>query len=191
MAIAPAKPKTLTYEDYLCDVEENLRYDILDGEKVYMPSPSILHQILSKNLFLLFDRWNALNERGLVLYAPCDILIRLSPLQTRQPDILFITWERLGRRRLDDPAPLSPAPEIVVEILSSGNSAKELLEKIADYGKAGVVECWLVDVVSRSIEVLGLSLEGSERIALYTEGENAHSAAFPTLDVSVDDVFRY
>ena len=147
----------LTYEDYLCGPEEMRRYDILDGEKVYMPDPTMRHQRINFDLARALSECARRTHRGLVIQAPCDVLIRRRPLRTRQPDVLFISAERLGGRSLDDPSPLEPAPELVVEILSAGDTKSTLSGKLADYRNVGVLECWLVSPHDQTVEVLRFS----------------------------------
>ena len=42
------------------------------------------------------------HQLGVVVYAPVDVMISQSPLQTRQPDVLFISFERLEQYGSDD-----------------------------------------------------------------------------------------
>ena len=49
------------------------------------------------------------------------------------------------------------APDLVAEILSPGNSRGEIEEKLADYARLGVRECWLISPEARTVEVLALA----------------------------------
>jgi Uma2 family endonuclease len=89
----------------------------------------------------------------------------------------------------DDPAPLSPAPELVVEILSPSDSVTVLANKLADYVKVDVRECWVVHPVAKTVEVVALSEEGNDVVGSYTEGQTAVSAVFPGLQVAVSAIF--
>ena len=42
--MAIAEPKFISYEDYLSEGETNWRYDIIDGVRVGMASPTAYHQ---------------------------------------------------------------------------------------------------------------------------------------------------
>src|SRR4051794_36925669 len=114
MAIATER---LTYEQYMAEEEIRKRYDIIDGVRIFMTNPTIRHQGIQGNVYVALRVWWQSRGSGRVILAPCDVLIRRSPLRTRQPDLLFISQERLGGRSLDDPTPLAPAPELVIEIL--------------------------------------------------------------------------
>ena len=179
----------LTYEDYMCDPEEMRRYDILDGEKIYMPNPTIRHQDLLWNLGALLRTWQQAGHPGKVVVAPCDVLIRRSPLRTRQPDILFISAVRLGDRRLDDPAPLEPSPELVVEILLPSETRRVQSGKLADYCGVDVQECWVVSPGEQTVEILRLSPDGAKSMGVFSGGQTAQSSIFPDLCVDITAVF--
>ena len=88
MAIAPVGQIALplTYEAYLAEGEINRRYDIVNGRRLFMPSPTRGHQRILKNLARAFDRFERASGHIQMYFAPMDVLIRASPLQTRQPD---------------------------------------------------------------------------------------------------------
>lgn len=103
-------PQPLTYEQYMAEGEVNLRYDIIDGVRM-VTNPTRRHQRIIRNLVFPLTHYEQSSGRGKMIIAPCDILIRRSPLRTRQPDVCFISNERLAQNGPEtDPAPLSPAP---------------------------------------------------------------------------------
>lgn len=192
MAVAAqlAQPQVLTYEDYLHEGEVNAHYDIIDGVRVFMTQPSIGHQEIALNVAELLRAYQRRSRRGRTIIAPCDILIRYQPLRTRQPDVLFISRERYGDRLPQDALPLSPAPEIAVEVLSPSETRSIRLAKITDYCAVDVKECWLVSPEAGTVEVLRLTPDGSKRAALYTLSETLQSLTFRDLTVALDDIFR-
>ena len=163
----------LTYADYMCSPEERRRYEILDGEKIYMTNPTIRHQKVQQNLFVLLRSQLHTGLSGELLIAPIDVLIHRNPLQTRQPDILYISEERLGGRSFDNPAPLEPAPELVVEILSRSDTRRVLRDKLTDYAYVDVLECWVVSPGEQTVEVIRLSANGAESSGMYSVGDKA------------------
>jgi Uma2 family endonuclease len=179
----------LTYEQYLAEPEIRRRYDILDGVRVFMTNPTIQHQEIQGNVYRGMYAWRQAGGAGRVLQAPCDVLIQRSPLRTRQPDVLVISYERLGNRSLTDPSPLDPAPELIVEILSPSDTRSVLNDKLADYAKVSVKECWIIYPVSQTVEFLRFTAAGTETAATYRSGNVAQSIIFPTLALAVADVF--
>lgn len=123
--------------------------------------------------------------------APFDVLIRRVPkLQTRQPDVLFISFARLAQVG-GKPAkgPLAIAPELVVEIISDSETERIVEEKIADYREIGVEECWLARPDARTVELRRLTPDGSQMLGVFDETEPFASRVFPSRSVSVADVF--
>ena len=122
--------------------------------------------------------------------APFDVLIRRVPkLQTRQPDLLLISWARLAEGGgIPKVGPLPIAPELVVEIISDSETARILGDKIADYDDIGVDKCWVVRPDTRTVEVLRLTPGGSPSVAVYDDTQTVMSQVFPSLAVPVAEV---
>ena len=72
-------------------------------------------------------------------------MMRLFPGQVRIPDVAFISWKRYpkGKRRRGEIPTV--APDLVVEILSKGNTPKEMKRKLDEYFQAGVRLVWYVN----------------------------------------------
>jgi Uma2 family endonuclease len=78
-------------------------------------------------------------------------MMRLFAALVRIPDVTFVSWERLpGRKVPSEPVPLL-APDLVVEVLSEGNTVAEMERKRGEYFNAGVTLVWIVDIVKRTI----------------------------------------
>ena len=116
-------PKSLDYAAYLKTPETMRRYDIVDGSMILMsPGPDAPHQETSGEIYTLLKRHVERHRSGEVYYAPLDVIISKSPLRARQPDVLYISNSRLG---LID-GPIHGGPDLVVEILSPGNTPKHI-----------------------------------------------------------------
>src|SRR5947209_12657208 len=104
------------------DREDRL-YELVDGvlvEKVMGYSESTL------TCELIYFLKAFLREHDLGNLAGSDGTMRLMPGLVRIPDISFVAWERLpGRRVPDSPLP-DLVPDLAVEVLSVGNTAKEM-----------------------------------------------------------------
>ncbi|MBV9850442.1 MAG: Uma2 family endonuclease [Armatimonadetes bacterium] len=194
MTVAPAPPqaptKLLTYADYMAEGEINRRYDIIDGERIFMPQPTDGHQELALNIAELLRAYQRKTKAGRAMIAPCDVLITRDPFRTRQPDVLFVSNERYRGRTPQDASPWSPAPELVAEILSPSERRGIRLSKIADYCAVDVKECWLVSPQAQTVEVLRLTPGGPERAALHGAGETLQSLTFEDLTLALDDIFH-
>ena len=92
-----AKPGVkLTYEDY-CNAPEDVRYELLDGELVVVPSPKEIHQRIQVAIGLALALFVQNNALGRFYFAPFDILFTDNDVV--QPDLIFVSNERSGIRR--------------------------------------------------------------------------------------------
>jgi Uma2 family endonuclease len=129
---------------------EHRLYELVDGvlvEKVLGYQESVLAMELGR----LLGNFVAEHERGLV--AGPDGTMRLMPGLVRIPDISFVAWERLSGRRIPDGPLPDLVPDLAVEVLSEGNTAKEMERKLKDYFFAGVRLVWYVDPSRRTVQV--------------------------------------
>jgi Uma2 family endonuclease len=192
MAIAtPASPsKTLTYEEYMAEPRVEGRYDIIDGVRVEMPGASWFHQRIVIKLVMLLFAFEKAAKRGRVLTAPFDVIVRTGPLRTRQPDVFFITNERLeeaGGVPVDGPLPIGP--ELIIEVLSPSETPRTLRAKLEDFASVGVREAWLVGPESETVQVFRLTPERIEIAAVYIYGQTLTSEAIPDLAIALADIF--
>ena len=190
---APAAPTAheLTYDDYMAEPETEGRYSIINGVREDMAGASYRHQRVSKNISKVFDRYEEMSGLGVTVYAPFDVLIRRFPkLQTRQPDVLFISQARMAQGGgTPVKGPFNAAPELVVEIVSDSETQRIIGDKIADYVEIGVDECWVVRPDAGTVEVLALTPGGARSLAVYGQGEEVRSAVFAGLGIAIADVF--
>lgn len=179
------KPKRkLTYEDY-AKTPEGERWELIDGELIMPPSPKEAHQSVQANLgapMLLFARENDL---GKVYFAPFDVV--LSDTDTVQPDLLFVSKERLHIITDDN---IQGAPDLVVEIRSPSTARQDWTVKRELYARHGVREYWLVDPEAATVAVL--LLDGGElKVAgVYSEEDRLTSAALDGFTIALADIFR-
>jgi Uma2 family endonuclease len=188
--MATTIPQLLNYEEYLAEEEINRRYDILDGERIFMPNPTRHHQIILFNVATALNNYKRQVDFGQMIVAPCDVLITRVPLRTRQPDALLISHAQLAYCTPDtDPNALEAAPELVVEILSPSETRGLRAGKINDYCAIGVRECWVISPDPQTVEVLALTPTGANPVALYDITQTVQSAILPDLTVPVADIF--
>ena len=187
--ISPAPPQVLTYEQYLTEGVIKQKYDIIDGVR-FVTNPTRRHQRILRNFIQPFENYERESHAGLTVIAPCDVLISRYPLRTRQPDLLFLSNERLAQNPpSDDPAPVNPAPELVIEIVSPSDTPAVLAEKTADYRSVDVREMWIARPALRTVEVLLLTPTSMRSDAVYGVGDVVQSVVFPGLFCSVADIF--
>ncbi|MDQ3411562.1 MAG: Uma2 family endonuclease [Chloroflexota bacterium] len=171
-----------TYADLANMPDDGNRYEILGGELLVAPAPSRAHQDIFGALHVLFRHYVVTNRLGKVYMAPLDV--RLTGYDAVQPDLLYISGERL---RNQGPGRIEGAPELALEVLSPTTRSVDLVRKFAAYASAGIQEYWIVDPTRYTISVYALVDGEYERID-DTE-ETARSVVLPGLEIVVADVF--
>ncbi len=179
-----------TYADYLSWRFQE-RVELLRGKIREMSAPNRVHQGISLNLSRLFA--NALWKSPCKVYAaPFDVrLTRFSQIKNKdvstvvQPDLCVIC----DPSKLDDKGCIG-APDLVIEILSPGNSKTEMKDKFELYEEAGVLEYWIVYPTERSVQVFKLD-ENGRYIGLQPsiETDIVTTPIIPGLEVDLKDVF--
>jgi len=145
-----------TEADYLALPETNYIVELSEGELIMPPPPSVAHQTISARLFSTLYSFVRDRDLGTVLCAPTGV--RLWPGKIREPDILFVAREHADRIKEDM---IYGAPDLVVEILSSGTEETDHREKSNEYEQAGVSEYWIIDPEASNITVYALT-EGAQ-----------------------------
>jgi Uma2 family endonuclease len=180
-----AGEKAYTYEDYR-RLPEGAPYQLVGGELVLTPAPSTYHQIIAFNLGLALGNFVMTRQLGRVLFAPIDVY--LAETETYQPDIIFISRERMD---IMEPERINGAPDLVVEILSPATAYYDLRKKFKVYERCGVKEYWIVDPGERTVQVFVFK-EG--RFVLDQEVEGTGEVASRLLagfTVTLESIFRF
>ena len=140
-------PGPLTNEEYFALPESNLHIELFEGRVMMAPSPTPDHQEMALDIAVAL-RACAEKAKGAAYIAPLDI--EVGPGMVYQPDAMYFAPGNVPERgdvRVDR------VPDIVVEVLSPGTRRYDLVEKMPNYAKAGVRECWVVDPLGRTVEV--------------------------------------
>ena len=178
-----------TYADYL-KWRFNERVELFKGKILKMsPAPNREHQEISINLngFL----WNYFRNSSCKLYsAPFDVRLVKTKSNDRkvatvvQPDLCVIC----DQTKLDDKG-CNGAPDLIVEILSPGNSKKEMGIKFDLYEENGVKEYWIVEPAEKMILVYTLQNEKYIGLKPLIEDDKIKSPLFPELNFDVKEIF--
>jgi Uma2 family endonuclease len=108
------------------------------------------------------------------------------------PDVVWVSTARLSQIVGAD-RKLHAAPELVVEVLSPGatNEARDREAKLRLYSRQGVSEYWIVDALTRLVDVYRREAgEGMLRhAATLGAGDRLESPLLPEFGVPVDSLF--
>ena len=182
--------KTYTYADYFKWKFEE-RVELIKGKVFKMsPAPNRFHQKLAGHIFNRLS--NFLEGKPCEVYtAPFDVRIPRKSVNDKdiltvlQPDVCVIC----DLSKLDVRGCIG-APEIVVEVLSPGNNAKELKKKYEVYEEAGVLEYWVVSPQDQWLRMYTLK-EGKFHESPYLlVGDVATSSVLPGFTLNVTELFK-
>lgn len=186
--------KIYTYADYLTwRFEQSV--ELIKGKVFKMsPAPSSKHQTISTQLQgILFI--NLRNKPCKLFSAPFDVRLIDKKKSSKanqdvytvvQPDICVIC----DKTKIDEKGGIG-APDLIVEILSPGNSKTEMKIKYALYEESGVLEYWVVYPSEHVLQQFILNQEGKYQLKeSFTEDEVFKSHIFPELQISLGEVFE-
>ncbi len=161
-------------------------YELLDGEIVQKPSPSLQHQRISRKLIVAIDNYLTQNPVGEVFHAPLDVV--LEDRSAPQPDVFFVSKERdfiLDEKE----GVVIGTPDLIVEIISPSSVQRDRYQKKELYERFAVREFWLVDPQNRSIEIFTLAQNQYQLHAFADEsGNTVTSLVLPGLEISVTQI---
>lgn len=163
--------------DASCLVELN------KGVLEFLEMPDLAHQLIQKKLFRLLDNFVTQHQTGEVLSAP--LAIRLPDGQLREPDVVYLAWQRLP----NDLSQIPDGADLAMEIVSPSPKSRkhDLITKRAEYAQARIPEYWIVDPETETITVLTLP-EGGTAYAVHGEFQPGQTATSKLLDGFTVDV---
>lgn len=144
----PKEKNYYTAEDYYA-MPEDIRVELVNGEIIYMASPTRLHQELSRELLLEIGNYIRSNKGKCRVYpAPFDVQLKDGVDTVLVPDISVICdMDKLTKHGCIG------APDWVIEIVSPSNPNHDYITKLNLYSDAGVREYWIVEPRTRVVYV--------------------------------------
>lgn len=144
-------PGTATLADCIAVNEEQERplCELVDGvlvEKAMGYEASVVAIAIARIL------GNFISKHRLGFVSGADGFFRLSS-STRGPDVAFLSRERLPEGRFPKEPYPKLVPDLVVEVLSPGNTKGEMNRKRLEYFDNGVRLLWIVDCAHRTVAV--------------------------------------
>ena len=143
------------------------------------PCPPFLHQEIVDRFHDLLKAWVRQHQLGKTALAPIDMV--LTTRRATQPDVVFISNERLGiiTERI------MGAADLVAEVISPGSRRRDRIDKRDLYEQHGVQEYWLIDPEAKTVEVLCLESGTYQLAGRWQPGERAQSRLLKGFEVPV------
>ena len=184
--------KSYTFADYLTWNFQD-RIELIKGKIFKMsPFPNRNHQTISGNLFFEIKKI-FINKSCKIYSAPFDV--RLIDFKKSnedqqvttviQPDICIIC----DQSKLDNKGCIG-APDLIIEILSPGNTEKEMSIKFDLYEENNVKEYWIVEPFDKTIFIY--TLQNGKYIGLkpQTYSDTISSPLFKEMNFEIKKAFE-
>jgi Uma2 family endonuclease len=130
--------------------EGDTTYELVDGKSIPKMSPKFFHAKLTHVILSLMEELT--QEKGIVCPEWAVLLKKRGIDWIPVPDIVYISHERLPADWNEDEACPVP-PDLVIEILSPGQTFGQMMAKAKHYLNANVLRVWVLDSKARSITV--------------------------------------
>ncbi|WP_163378949.1 Uma2 family endonuclease [Cyclobacterium sp. SYSU L10401] len=180
-----------SYADYLTwQMDEAV--ELIKGKifKKAAAAPKRIHQKVSGELFLRLGNFMR-GKKCQVYSAPFDVRFTRSSKEDKkiydvvQPDICVIC----DLEKLDDRGCIG-APDLIVEILSPGNSKTELRHKFELYEANGVQEYWIIHAETRDLLIYSLIDGNYVPSRLLTSGDVVESKVIEGFILDLEEFFE-
>jgi Uma2 family endonuclease len=156
----------VTAEQLLRMPDDGCRCELVRGELRKMTPAGWKHGAVGGVLHVLLGR-HVLQERvGRIFFADTGFLLARDPDTVRAPDIAFIRNDHLPGTPPEEAYWPGP-PDLAVEVVSPGDTVKEIDDKVRAWLDAGAMMVWVVSPSWRTVTVY----RSANRIALLTENE--------------------
>src|ERR1035437_3705346 len=177
-------PQTVTYEEWLRMPEvTDFIEEVVDGEILISPPAKWEHALIVTNvrhaLVAQLDR-----REVQVVDGSFGLVIRKAPLTSRVPDLAVFRKSTI----VEQDGYIHSAPQLVVEVLSPGNTRRERERKLADYASLGVPEMWVVSPEARTVEVLYLESGFLRSAQVLTQGV-LEPKQFPGVQIQIAEIW--
>ncbi len=185
--VEPAKRRA-TYQDVL-DAPEHLNAEIINGELRLSPRPGGPHTASASTLGYLLGPPFQFGSGG-----PGGWLILAEPELHIDEDIVIPDLAGWRRERMA----VAPAgsyfeivPDWICEVLSRSTAVNDRAEKLPIYAAAGVRHVWLVDALTRTLEVLRLHAGKWLIVDVYQGDARVRAEPFDAIELDLAQLWAY
>jgi Uma2 family endonuclease len=155
----PDTARRYTVDDVLAFPDDGNRYELVDGELLVTPAPSMAHQVVVSHLQAALASYLKQRPDAMVLASPADISWDREKLV--QPDLFVIPASEVSKSWKTVRTLL-----LAVEVVSPSSARGDRLVKRRLYQRQQVATYWIVDPDARLVEVWH---PGDERPEIVTD----------------------
>lgn len=175
----------LTADDLLRISGAGKRYELVRGELIEMAPAGGRHGRVAIRIGSRLNIHVEQQDLGEVLAAETGFRLERNPDRVRAPDVAFVAKGRLPPGDLPVGF-LDIVPDLVVEVVSPGDTASYIQAKVEDWLRAGVRLAWVLYPDTRSVAVY----RSLDKVRVLTEADHLHGdPVLPRFSCSVTDLF--
>ena len=176
----------MTAEELMQLPDDDLRYELINGELITMPLPKVPHGRSATRLGLPLAQFVLNHDLGEVYISDVGFQLTWNPDTVVGPDISFISKERLEQAE-DVQGYWQGPPDLAVEVYSPGYRPGKISERISRLFNCGTRQVWIVHLKHSTVAVYRSesdvkTFSGSD----YLESEDL----FPGFRISLDKIFK-
>ena len=145
-------PAPLTAEDLPYVMPDEQLCELVAGTLVREPLPGEEHGLVAATILGRLFRFVHQRRLGHLFAAETGFVLARDPDTVRGPDAAYVSAERFAATVRRGPF-FEGAPDLAVEVLSPGNTRREIAAKVRDYLAAGSAAVWVVDPGRRTVTV--------------------------------------
>ena len=184
MTTTESTPKLLTAAEFaaLGDVGP---VDLIRGRVVYLTRPKPRHGRVANNIAAALTSFVRPRKLGQVYGSEIGYLVERDPDTVRAPDVSFVRAELADPH--DDDEWYPHAPGLAVEVLSPGDRAPEVEEKVRLWLGTGGRSVWVIDPATETVAIHRAG-SGVEQVA--EDGHLRDEQTLPGFSMPLRDAFR-
>jgi Uma2 family endonuclease len=178
--------KTVTADELLALPDDGNRYELVKGELIQMSPTGHEHGIVALHIAAALHDFIKAHNLGASYAAETGFLIAQNPDTVRAPDAAYVRKDRL-----EAAGPIKSfwvgAPDLVVEVVSPGDTVREVEEKVAEWLAAGTLMVWIISPRLRTVT----SYRSLTEIVTFTEKDTLEADdVLPGFRIDVRELFE-
>ncbi|MDQ2854693.1 MAG: Uma2 family endonuclease [Acidobacteriota bacterium] len=178
--------KPTTADELFAMPDDGFRYELVEGELIRMAPAGAEHGKVTVKITVPLFTHVAANDLGTVYAAETGFKLHSDPDTVRAPDVAFVSKAR-GELAGSISGYWVGAPDLAIEVVSPGDTVREVEEKVREWLEAGAR---MVLVVSPRLRTIMVYRSLTDIVVLTEKDTLDGDDVVPGFRLAVVDVFR-
>ena len=177
----PLPKEELYTTDFIYNLPDGERAELIDGQIYYMAPPTFTHQrFLNKLSQQITNYIDAKKGSCEVVPAPFAVFLNKDDRNYVEPDISVIC----DKSKLNEKGCFG-SPDWIIEVVSTSSKRLDYHIKLFKYRTAGVKEYWIIDPLKKLVTVYNFENEVTE---FYTFNDTVKAGIYEDLYIDFSDI---